>query len=1228
MRILRVRFKNLNSLAGEWSIDFSHPAYAAEGIAAITGPTGAGKSTILDAICLALYGRTPRLNNINQTANEILSRKTGECFAEVLFETQAGRFNCHWSQRRARGSAEGKLQAQKHELANARTGEMLASKVKEVEACVIEITGMSFERFIRTMFLAQGNFAAFLLASPDERAPILEQITGTGIYSDISRRAHERYALEHKRLEELQARLSGMSLLSPDEELLLRNALQQEIAAEKALADQLAGKREEISWLEKIASLEEDLRLIIVRKQELAERKERFEPLRRKLGRAAQALELSGAASELGALRKEHAAEQEKHAACMRQLSESESLLVRGEAGHKGASEALAEARSKQLEAAPGIRKARELDVKIREKLAPLSAATNSLAEKEKEHALLEQKQTGDLALLREVKEKSAALAGLMRARQADRALVESFVGIKLKVIRATSLWEQLAAKGHEKKAVDKQLADCAGEWKQCSLALERAAGEKKQAEEKLAQREKELKTLLQGETIDVWRERQLACARQSLILERAVQAWEAGDKARGKAGAAKAELERLRRETGALELVLPERDKQVALLEQNRAALENQMLLLQKVKAYEEERAFLEEGKPCPLCGATVHPYALGNKPQPDEQAGKLALVREELKTLRESQSADNMRLGRLRGQAAQVEKSLAETALLIKEAEDALQAHCLALSLEPGSEELPARLEALRKDREQEQEKLSLLLRNAAELEAGIAALRDSHGKSIEAAARAERESALLEQKKSGLLLAAERLGTEADTLQSEYQAAHKEVLEEIGPFGMEAGQAESLEEVLAVLSQRREQWLAWEKELAGYERSMAALEPVTGQQADLLQKSRKELQERREHVSALERELATLREERKALLGDMSPETEEERLAKAVESAQVTLDAASEAVQKARQSVGSLREMERSLSASLNARNARLNSTEAAFAALCREKGFADEADFRSACLTGEERAALIKQGQALTDEETALSAGEEEKSRLLNVEKEKELSAMPLDVLRKELADLLEKQKDKQQEIGGINRKLIDNEQIREKQREQAALVDAQRRECLRWDMLHDLIGSADGKKFRNFAQGLTFEMLIAYANRQLAKLSDRYLLLHSPDRPLELSVVDNYQAGEIRSAKNLSGGESFIVSLALALGLSYMAGKSVRVDSLFLDEGFGSLDEEALGIALDTLGSLKQEGKLIVVISHVQALKDCIAAQIKVSPLAGGRSRISGPGCEAGAQGLS
>jgi len=231
-----------------------------------------------------------------------------------------------------------------------------------------------------------------------------------------------------------------------------------------------------------------------------------------------------------------------------------------------------------------------------------------------------------------------------------------------------------------------------------------------------------------------------------------------------------------------------------------------------------------------------------------------------------------------------------------------------------------------------------------------------------------------------------------------------------------------------------------------------------------------------------------------------------------------------------------------------------------------------------------------------------------------------EREKRLTDQPGETLRENLNACEAERKEIGLEIGGILKTLSEDKKMKEKQQERIRNLEAQKGECTRWNDLRELIGSADGKKFRNFAQGLTFEMMTKHANRQLRKMTDRYLLIRDASQPLELNVIDNYQAGEIRSTKNLSGGESFIVSLALALGLSSMASRNVRVDSLFLDEGFGTLDEDALETALETLAGLRRDGKLIGVISHVTALKERIGTQIQVIPGTGGRSTLIGPGC--------
>jgi exonuclease SbcC len=164
---------------------------------------------------------------------------------------------------------------------------------------------------------------------------------------------------------------------------------------------------------------------------------------------------------------------------------------------------------------------------------------------------------------------------------------------------------------------------------------------------------------------------------------------------------------------------------------------------------------------------------------------------------------------------------------------------------------------------------------------------------------------------------------------------------------------------------------------------------------------------------------------------------------------------------------------------------------------------------------------------------------------------------------------------------------------------------------------RWKTLDDLIGSSEGNTYRNFAQSLTFEHLISLSNRQLQKMSDRYLLKRSDEKlnPFELTVIDKYQNGEERTAKNLSGGEKFIISLALALGLANMAGKNMRIDTMFIDEGFGTLDAQYLVVAVDALRNLQSEGKIIGVISHMAELKEQIPTHIEVIPGGNGHSKI-------------
>ena len=159
------------------------------------------------------------------------------------------------------------------------------------------------------------------------------------------------------------------------------------------------------------------------------------------------------------------------------------------------------------------------------------------------------------------------------------------------------------------------------------------------------------------------------------------------------------------------------------------------------------------------------------------------------------------------------------------------------------------------------------------------------------------------------------------------------------------------------------------------------------------------------------------------------------------------------------------------------------------------------------------------------------------------------------------------------------------------------------------------LLRTLIGQSDGKKFRVFAQSLTLDVLIAHANTHLQELTRRYRLARVPGHDLDLQGVDRDLGDEVRAVGSLSGGETFLVSLALALGLSSLSARQTAVRSLFIDEGFGTLDPQTLEVALSALDSLQATGCQVGLISHVPGLAERVGVQVCVTPQGAGRSRV-------------
>ena len=241
---------------------------------------------------------------------------------------------------------------------------------------------------------------------------------------------------------------------------------------------------------------------------------------------------------------------------------------------------------------------------------------------------------------------------------------------------------------------------------------------------------------------------------------------------------------------------------------------------------------------------------------------------------------------------------------------------------------------------------------------------------------------------------------------------------------------------------------------------------------------------------------------------------------------------------------------------------------------------------------------------------------------EQSRVLLQEREQRLQQhvadmtvdTPAEALEQALLELRERMASHEQQCAELRAQQADDQRRQQAHQALAAEIEQARQQWQRWARLNALIGSASGDVFRKIAQGYNLDLLLHHANSQLRQLARRYRLKRGGSA-LGLLVLDTEMGDELRSVHSLSGGETFLVSLALALGLASMASSTLRIESLFIDEGFGSLDPESLQLAMDALDGLQAQGRKVAVISHVQEMHERIPVQIQVRRQGNGLSEV-------------
>ncbi|MDO5674218.1 MAG: SbcC/MukB-like Walker B domain-containing protein, partial [bacterium] len=962
----------------------------------------------------------------------------------------------------------------------------------------------------------------------------------------------------------------------------------------------------------------------------LQTRQAEFAPHQARLDLALRALELAAAHAALCALRRSQESDKQAFLACEEELPKKQALAEQAQALYLAATANLQTKKEELQQAQPLLQEVRALDVRLAATNGPIKNAMEAKASLAAKIDALSKAQTEDRAELAKQEAKQAQLRQYFDSHAADAKLIEELAALRSRFAAVKELAAQVLV---EEKALLEQQDLCrqAEQNRQTALARHQELERKKEAGlAELTKLQAAYGEVLAGHDLAFWRQQQeQASSRRELLLQaqneagKIAQAQTMQEEQAGRARGAQEEQARLAK-------TLAQSDEQVAGLVRERDLLETQLTLLQRIEALEESRRHLQDGEPCPLCGALAHPYASGNVPVSDSSRKRLTQVRATLAELEKQVAEVRGKLTRSELELEQVQARRQEE----QERETLARSWLATIRLQ-----IPAQLQWPEKDEETGPAIAALLHKINTELGRSAAIVRqaEAHWQSLlgqqeafsqvrDAALEAERQAVQRQHQQESLM---ERLQTlqEESARKCGQQATSLALLEkELQPFRptcLQAGQAltaKMLDGIAQELQHRRQAWKERQVAQEACALAITRLQELGRQQEAQLEHLQQELSGQERHLDMLVQEQMKLAQARHELFTDKEADSEEARLQAAIEAAEKEVEATRLEWQQKTQACEGLRAGMADLDRAISTRQAALAGEESGFNRSLQQAGFADEAVYESASLPEAERRQLAQESQHLQLEQAELERRFAEQSARLEEEAKKQLSTESLEDLRRAHDTALLEEKQVQQELGAIRQRLADNEQLKTRRQERIQAITAQERVLKDWDMLHDLIGSSDGKGYRNFAQTLTLEMVIGHANRQLQKMSDRYLLIHDPKQPLTLNVIDNYQAGEIRSTKNLSGGESFIVSLALALGLSSMSSRKVRVDSLFLDEGFGSLDEESLDIALETLAGLRQEGKLIGVISHVQALHERIPIRIRVEPITSGKSRITGPGC--------